>query len=455
MNDTEKDINMVESSENEILEEITQLDLFPEEHKFFTFLKKVCRNEFRKSGFRRISTPQVTKKELYELSWQWYLNEKYSVSEEYSLKFDPRLSVLDSYMRNEKTEELQPVYYYYIERYLEEVWDVLKERYTIWGEIIWEKDAILDMECIFLIDKFLQSIELGWKYKIKAHSVGVKKEQVKYCEALKDFYEDKKHLLSEESLENLEHNPMKLLHANTEDEEILLEQAPKMRKFLKKHSKAHLEKFEEYMELVWINYEYDETLLFENTYYNDIIWEVVEIESWKRLAWWWRYDILSSALQPELKKDIPATGFTTQISSIIALLKRTWISIRNKDELDLYFVQLGDEAKKEVFPIANEARVQWINTLSSLGTPSMKEQILKAQRSGARFVVIVGIMEARNWNWQVRNMDKWTQEEVRKEKIIDYMIEQIGKDNLNFYSPIKDLTIWEPPVEDEEEEENM
>ena len=32
-------------------------DVFPEEHKYFTFLKKVYRHEFRKNGFRRISTP--------------------------------------------------------------------------------------------------------------------------------------------------------------------------------------------------------------------------------------------------------------------------------------------------------------------------------------------------------------------------------------------------------------
>ena len=65
------------------------------------------------------------------------------------------------------------------------------------------------------------------------------------------------------------------------------------------------------------------------------------------------------------------------------------LSIRNKDKIDLYFVQLGDESKKVVFPLSLEARERGINTLASLGTPSMKEQILKAQRIGARFVVLV------------------------------------------------------------------
>ena len=37
-------------------------DLFPDHHKYLTFLKKVFRHEFRKNWFRRISTPVVEKK---------------------------------------------------------------------------------------------------------------------------------------------------------------------------------------------------------------------------------------------------------------------------------------------------------------------------------------------------------------------------------------------------------
>jgi histidyl-tRNA synthetase len=39
-------------------------DLFPEDHKYLTFLKKVFRHEFRKNGFRRITTPSFEEKTL-------------------------------------------------------------------------------------------------------------------------------------------------------------------------------------------------------------------------------------------------------------------------------------------------------------------------------------------------------------------------------------------------------
>jgi histidyl-tRNA synthetase len=40
-------------------------DILPEYHNYFTFFKKVFRHEFRKNGFRRISTPILEQKEVF------------------------------------------------------------------------------------------------------------------------------------------------------------------------------------------------------------------------------------------------------------------------------------------------------------------------------------------------------------------------------------------------------
>jgi histidyl-tRNA synthetase len=39
-------------------------DIFGEYQRYFTFIKKVARHEFRKSGFTRISTPVLERLEL-------------------------------------------------------------------------------------------------------------------------------------------------------------------------------------------------------------------------------------------------------------------------------------------------------------------------------------------------------------------------------------------------------
>lgn len=65
-------------------------------------------------------------------------------------------------------------------------------------------------------------------------------------------------------------------------------------------------------------------------------------------------------------KEIPASGFHIDAFALIDVLKSREITIRNKDQIDLYFVQLGDEAKKVVLPLSMEARNRGINTMFSL-----------------------------------------------------------------------------------------
>jgi hypothetical protein len=48
-------------------------------------------------------------------------------------------------------------------------------------------------------------------------------------------------------------------------------------------------------------------------------------------------------------------------------------------------------------------------------------------------------MEARNGNFQVKNTVLGTQEEVKKENLIEYIIEKIGSKKLDFYVPTNDL----------------
>jgi len=54
---------------------------------------------------------------------------------------------------------------------------------------------------------------------------------------------------------------------------------------------------------------------------------------------------------------------------------------------------------------------------------------------------MVGVMEARSGNFQVRNMEAGTQAEVKKEDLIEYIIEKIGREKLDFYDPAKELVI--------------
>jgi len=413
-------------------------DMFPDEHRYLTFLKKVFRHEFRKNWFRRISTPSMEKTELYDLIYGDNKT-KYTCNptEYWVFRWNAHVWIMRAHLNNNEENQSVLNYYYHMDNYFSfNKWN-FKEYEQIWWDIIWEGDPILDAIMIYLTYSVFNKIWLENTFKISINSVWVEKEKIKYREELISYYDNKKHMLSEESLKILEEDPILLLKSKEEDEKILAQWAPSMVKLLKKDSKKHYAKFKEYLDLLNIPYNEDHTLVSKYDYSTNTIWDFKTIEWDETLSFGFRYNDLAKRMWT--KKDIPAVGFYTNIDKVIDILKSSNINILDKDKIDLYFVQLWDDAKKVVLPLSLEARAAWINTTVSLWLPSMRDQMLKAQKSWAKYVVLVWVMEARNWVFQVRNIEDWTQEEVRKEDLISYIIDKIGKDSLDFYCPSRDL----------------
>lgn len=421
--------------------------MFPEDHKYLTFLKKVFRHEFRKNGFRRISTPLLEEtallRKVYPENKNMYGLYHFHTRDDVWVSLLPSATVgiMRAYIENEIFSELQPVYYYYMERCFRQA-RKRKEQYIIWGEIIGESDPIIDAQNIYMIYTALNKIGLWDGVTIKINSYWSHKEMEKYSEELESFFANKTSVMSPETFDAYQENKFAVFYSPDEDDKILAQSAPNILKFLKKDSKKHHETFKLYLDDLWIPYIEDHTLFFPEGHYTNSVWEFVD-ENGRMVASGWRYDTLAKTLWSP--KEYPAAGFSLDVWHIIDDLKSRHISIKNKDQIDLYFVQLGDEAKRVVFPLSLEARARGINTMASLWTPSIKEQMLKAQRIGSTYVVLVGLMEARNGIFQVRNIPAWTQEEVKKEDLIDYIIDKIGEDKLDFYEPSRDLQQNEAP----------
>ena len=426
--------------------------ILPNDHKYLTFLKKVFRHEFRKNSFRRISTPYFVQKSDLEKIFKDKLD-KYvyeadiSWNKDYCLKNHPSISNLLAYVNNNLKENIQPVYIYYMDIFFPKDNCNLNWEMIFGGDVIWVDDPIIDAQLIYLTYLVFEKIWLKDKFELRLNSIWNKKEQTKFFEALSDFYEWKKHLLTQESLKNLENNNLlELLKPKNEDEEILLSSAPKIKKYLKKDSKKHFEKLKEYLELLEIPYLEDENLFWDFDFITNTVWQFEKKDDKEVVSKGFRYNDLSIKLWEQ--KEIPGSWFWVYVEKIIDILKETWIKIKNKDKLDLFFVQLWDDAKKVVLPLSLKAREAWINTATSLWTPSMKEQMLKATRSKARFIVMVWFMEAKSWVFQLRDSLDWTQREIKKEELIDYVVEKIGKDKLDFYEPSRDLILDKKNDED-------
>ncbi len=123
---------------------------------------------------------------------------------------------------------------------------------------------------------------------------------------------------------------------------------------------------------------------------------------------------------------------------------RLGIRLRNKDAIHLYIIQLGDDAKKLAIPLNRDAQKRGLNSLLSLGTPSIKVQMKKATQLCTRFVAIIGIMEAKNGICQLKDLRLGTQEEIPLASLVDTVVAGVGENALDFFDPARDLVISDP-----------
>lgn len=124
-------------------------------------------------------------------------------------------------------------------------------------------------------------------------------------------------------------------------------------------------------------------------------------------------------------KEVPiAAGilFLDAVAAAVARLEET-----GTGSAEVFFVQLGDLAKRRSFEILEVLREAEIEAKESLGRDSIKAQLKIAERVGARFAVILGQKEALDSTIIVREVASGIQETVSQEKLIDFLKKKLKK----------------------------
>lgn len=149
------------------------------------------------------------------------------------------------------------------------------------------------------------------------------------------------------------------------------------------------------------------------------------------------------------KNPVPSAGFAIGVERLIDAMMEAGLNVKNKDTIDLYFIQIGDEAKKLALPLSIKARDMGLNVLTSFGSPSMGTQLKKANQLKAKYVAIIGMIEAKKGVCQLKNMEKGTQKEVKLDDLLRTMVEIVGEENLDFHDPTKELIRGQKPITSE------
>jgi len=420
-------------------------DILPDDHLFYTYVKKVIRHRCRQSGFRRISTPifeftdvfqraigdstDVVQKEMYT-----FMDKK---DRSLTLKPEGTAGVVRSYIQNGMKEWPQPVELYYIEphfRYDRPQKGRFRQFWQLGIEIIGESDPALDAQVVQLSNKIIEDLGVAHLFTIQVNSIGCPVCREKYITDLQNYYIGKERSLCETCVHRLGKNPLRLLDCKEEDCQILAELAPKLKTYLCAECSDFHKKFLEYLTEMGLKYKENDKLVRGLDYYTKSVfefWDTTE-GSQNAIGGGGRYDGLVELLggQPT-----PGVGVAFGIERIISNMKREQIQVPQKDDLQIFVAQLGDESKKKCLNLIWDLRDHGVKTVGALGKGSMKAQLKLADKFKVPYTLILGITEVHDGTIIIRDMQKGQQRTVPFASVVEEVVKLLGPKNLDMYSP--------------------
>jgi len=282
----------------------------------------------------------------------------------------------------------------------------------------------IDLEIILLTRRFWQALGLDG-LELQINTLGTSQERAAYRDVLVAYLEERKDQLDEDSLRRLGSNPLRILDSKNPDLKGLIEQAPSLMDHLGEESKEHFQRLCAGLEAAGVAYVVNERLVRGLDYYARTVFEWVtdRLGAQGTVCAGGRYDGLVEQLGG---RPTPAIGFAMGVERLIALLEEQRDRLQLK-AVDAYLVLMGDEAQRRGMLLAEQLRdsVPGISLITHCGGGSFKSQFKKADRSGARYALVLGEDELARGVVGVKALrEKAEQQELAFDQLAEFFMAQ-------------------------------
>ena len=269
-----------------------------------------------------------------------------------------------------------------------------------------------DAEIIAIAWHILSACGLNKTASLQLNSIGSSKCRSDYRNALKDFIRPNRDQFSETSQKRFDTNPLRILDTKLEHEQTLLEGAPTVSECYTAEDKAHLESLQNFLTAMEIPFTIDPRLVRGLDYYSRTVFEFTSpvLGAQDALLGGGRYDGLVETLGG---KPTPGIGFAAGMERFLIAMDDQ----SNVSKTDVYFVCLGEAGLSTALSLTNELRQSRFNVMFDPLRRSLKAQLREANKSGARFALILGDTEMEKGTVVFKDLEKGEQKNILQKKI--------------------------------------
>ncbi|MCU0364806.1 MAG: histidine--tRNA ligase [Ignavibacteriaceae bacterium] len=213
------------------------------------------------------------------------------------------------------------------------------------AEAIGSKSPLLDAEMIEMAYEILKSLGLK-NLAVKINSLGTPETRENYKTILKNFLDDKKHKLSEDSRRRFETNILRIFDSKIESDQKIIKDAPRLIDHLDDESKVDFEVVKNQLSKSGIPFEIDSALVRGLDYYTKLTFEIDSrsVGAQTALCGGGRYDLLIETLGG---KPTPATGFAAGIERILLACENEKSFTVTEPSIDVYLIRIDNDLESD------------------------------------------------------------------------------------------------------------
>jgi histidyl-tRNA synthetase len=212
-------------------------------------------------------------------------------------------------------------------------------------------------------------------------------------------------------------NPLRVLDCKVPEDQPIIETLPSILDYLDEACRAHFEAVKQYLSERGIAFEIRPRLVRGLDYYTRTTFEIVHgaLGAQNSVLGGGRYDGLAEALGS--KVPAPGIGFSIGEDRLVMTVEeaRPEAGVR---KLDLFVAPLGDDARRQCGTLARDLRRDGVSVEVSTDK-KLKRALEVANKTGARFSLIVGDDEIAAGTYQLKDMTSGEQRQVGREQIAE------------------------------------
>ena len=284
-----------------------------------------------------------------------------------------------------------------------------RQFYQVGIEAIGLDDPAIDAEVIAIADQGFKAIGLR-NYRLEITSLGDAQSRAAHRVDLLKFIA--KLDLDEATSARAAINPLRLFDDKRPEMKTAMQGAPLLLDYLSSESLANFTQVKKYLDQMGIAYEVNPRMVRGLDYYTGTTFEFIhaDLGAQSGIGGGGRYDGLMEILGGQ---SLSGIGFGLGVDRALLAAQAEGVIKEDQFTSDLFIIPLGDNQKSDALLLATQLRAAGIRTEIAFGDRALKGAMKAADKSGSRYVVIIGDSEVASGIVELKRMSDGTTTSVK------------------------------------------